>query len=321
LRRAAVVVAAVAAGLLSAVAAGARLPLVPGGSSVGEGVPLKAYVSISPTVHLFGDAVTARLALVADTKWVDPARVHVATSFKPYRAVHRTVLRLSVGRFEQLTWTWTLRCLTRACVPEDRRSETRRIFHFPSVRIDSLAPTGRRRYGMGARWPAIEELSQLGPGVAAYLRRTDRVDWRFHMTPVASPTYRVSPSVLFSLVLAAGVAALVSAASFGRSWYRTVRPPPLAAGGVPAGASTLERALALVTWAHAQGDETLERKALERVADELTGDEPRPEAAELSQAARELAWSPHVPGDHEVETVAERARETGRQTESGEEPE
>ena len=42
------------------------------GSSVGEGVPLKAYATISPTVHLFGDELTAKIAVVADTKWVDP---------------------------------------------------------------------------------------------------------------------------------------------------------------------------------------------------------------------------------------------------------
>ena len=90
-----------------------------------------------------------------------------------------------------------------------------------------------------------------------------------------------------------------------------MRPAAVPEPGLASSATTLERALALLTWAHARGDETLERKALERVADELVVEQPRPEVDELSRAARELAWSPHVPEDEEVETFAERARETG----------
>ena len=73
-----------AVALAVASSAAAALPVERSGSVVGEGLPLKAYATLTPQVHLFGDVVTARLAVVADTKWVDPARLRVTTSFKPY---------------------------------------------------------------------------------------------------------------------------------------------------------------------------------------------------------------------------------------------
>jgi hypothetical protein len=103
----------VATALVLAASATAALPNFPKGSSVGEGVPLKAYATITPTVHLFGDELTAKIAIVADTKWVDPARLRVTTNFAPYTLTRKpTVLRLGVGRFSQVTWTWTLHCIT-----------------------------------------------------------------------------------------------------------------------------------------------------------------------------------------------------------------
>jgi len=302
---------AAAAALVAAAPAAASLPFLPSGSSVGEGTPLKAYATVSPPVHLFGDAVTARLAIVADTKWVDPTRLHVSTSFKPYRASTPTVLRLSSGRFEQVTWTWTLRCLTHQCVPQLPPSDKFHVFHFRQIHIDYLGQNGRTKYGLTASWPPIEVLSQVSPGVAAFLQKTNHLNWRVHMTPVASPTYRVSPRLVFWLALGGVAVLLLAAALLSRRWYRTVRPAAVPEPGLASSATTLERALALLTWAHARGDETLERKALERVADELVVEQPRPEVDELSRAARELAWSPHVPEDEEVETFAERARETG----------
>src|SRR4029077_9603703 len=66
--------------------------------------------------------------------------------------------------------------------------------------------------------------------------------------------------------------------------------------------SSLERALTLFFWARAHNDETLQRKALERVADELPFD-----VRELSETARALAWSPETPEEEEVQEISEKA--------------
>ena len=50
-------------GLLTAAPAAAQLPVFPSGSAVGEGLPLKAYATVTPTVHLFGDLVTAAVLI------------------------------------------------------------------------------------------------------------------------------------------------------------------------------------------------------------------------------------------------------------------
>ena len=187
--------------------ADATLPFYPSGTTVGEGVPLKAYATIAPQVHRFGDTITAQLAVVADTKWVDPTRLRVTTDFKPYRLVHgSTKTTMHIGRFQQLTYTWTLRCITTACVPRVPPSDRFHIFRFQLIHIDYLTKTGKRAYGIDATWPKVEVVSQISPGVATYLLRTNHLNWRFHIAPVAAPTYRVSPSLLFWLAFGAGLA-------------------------------------------------------------------------------------------------------------------
>ena len=311
MKRAAVLLLAGAAMLTGAYRASAVLPNYPSGTSVGEGVPLKAYATLSPQVHLFGDVVTARLAVVADTKWVDPERLRVSTDFTPYRLLRHPIrTAFSVGRFQQMTWTWTLRCITSECVPRVPPSERFHIFRFQTIHIEYVAMNGKPAYEIDATWPKVEVVSQVSPGVATFLQKTNHLNWRFHIAPVASPTYRISPSVLFWLALGAGIAALLAAATLAWRWYRLIRPRKVRVPG-EAASTPLERALAVLAWAHARGDETLERKALERVAGELGVETPEPEVDELSRTARELAWSSRRPEDEEVETFAARARGAG----------
>ena len=315
MKRAAVIVLAGAALLSGSYRASAALPNFPSGTSVGEGVPLKAYATLAPQVHLFGDVVTARLAVVADTKWVDPERLRVSTNFEPYRLLRHPVrASFSVGRFQQVTWTWTLRCITTECVPRVPPSERFHVFHFQTIHIEYVALNGKPAYGIDATWPKVEVFSQVSPGVAKFLQKTNHLNWRFQIAPVASPTYRISPSLLFWLALGLGIATLIAAAVLAWRWYRLIRPRKLHVPGEATG-TPLERALAVLAWAHARGDETLERKALERVAGELGDETPEPEVDELSRTARELAWSSRMPEDEEVETFSARARGTGRPTE------
>ena len=276
------------------------------GSSVGEGLPFKAYATISPTVHLFGDAITAKIAIVADTKLVDPARLQVATDFAPYvQTKAPTILRLRIGRFAQVTWTWTLECLTSPCVPRLPPSDKFHVFRFRPAQITYLQLDRKPAYAIRASFPPVEVLSQVSPGVVAFLQKTSQLNWRLGMTPVAAPTYRLSPGLLIWLAIGvAGIFGLVALALAWR-WYLVVRPRRVAAPPADP-ATTLDRALAVLRYAHEHGDETLQRKAFERVAGELGVDR----ADELTLIARELAWSQRTPEHEEVEEFAEQARGT-----------
>jgi hypothetical protein len=288
------------AALVAVAPAAAKLPLKPSGSSIGEGVPLKAYATLTPTVHLFGDVVTAKIAVVADTKWVEPDRLRVLTQFAPYTATHSPrIVRLHVGRFEQVTWTWRLRCLDAACIPRSSADEKSHVFRFPPARIDYIAANGGQGYGIHASWPSVEALSQVSPGMEHNLLRR-RIHWQFALAPVAAPAFRIPAALLFWL--AVGLAAALAAASgvLLTPWYtalRNRRRAPVAPG------TPLERALGVLRYAHRVGDETLQRKAFERVADELGVER----ADELALLARELAWSPQTPEDQEIDAFAARA--------------
>lgn len=286
------------------------LPYYPSGSVVGSGLPLKAYVSISPAVHLFGDTIQARVDVLTDSRLVDPASIRVHGGFLPYRPVASPRLdRRRVGRLTQLTWTWSLRCLDAGCVPTAPPSDHYHVFRFHPVHIDVVAPSGKLRYGITAGWPPIQVDSQMSPAVLRALALENRLAWRYRLTPVAAPTFERSPSLLFWLSLAAAGIVFVGAGGAMLRWYVTIRPRQARAAALAG--TPLERALLLIAWAHEQGDETLQRKAFERVADELVA-LPAETVKELARAAHELAWSPHLPAEEEIESFAQQALESGR---------
>jgi hypothetical protein len=294
--------------LALAAPAAATLPTEPSGSSIGDGVPFKAYASLTPPVQLFGDPITASIAVVADTKWVDPSRLLVTASFRPYQPIHApTVLRLRTGRFEQITWTWTLRCLSAPCVPRYPPSDTSHVFHFPLAHIDYLAANGTKSYGITSAWPPVRALSQLSPSALSTIGHRLGLPWLAHFTPLAAPTYSIRPGLLYwlSLSLAAvlGAAALLLA---GR-WALSMRPQRATVPTLSATATPLERALVLLDWARQHDDETLQRKALERVADELGTEVAGLD--ELTEKARELAWSSRGPEGEAVDSFSKQAHE------------
>ena len=301
---------AAAVALAAAAPAAATLPPLPSGSSIGDGVPFKAYTTLTPPVHLFGDRVTASIAVVADTKWVDPTRLHVTASFRPYQPVHApTVLRLRTGRFEQITWTWTLRCLSAPCVPRYPPSDTAHVFHFPLAHVDYLAVNGKKSYGITTRWPSVMALSQLSPGALSTIGRKLGLPWRAHFTPVAAPTYGIRPGLLYWLSLSFAAVLGAAALLLAGRWALSMRPQRVSGPTLSATATPLERALVLLAWARQHDDETLQRKALERVADELGTEVAGID--ELTEKARELAWSSRGPESEEFDSFSKQAHEKG----------
>ena len=298
-----VVAATLLAWLAVAFPANAGVPVIPpvhGGSVLGQKLPLKVFASVTPPVQRFGDPTTARVAVVADRKWVAPANVRVVTHFAPYQASGPpTVVRASNGRLLQMTWTWTLRCLTEQCIPETKTSDVSHIFHFGRALVEYVSPTGAVRYSLHAAFPKIVVYSQLSPAVVNGLVG-HQVRWQAPITPVAAPRYRVSPDLAFWLAVALAVLLGTTGLALLIRWAWQFRPQTTARSTIAS--SSLERALTLFFWARAHDDETLQRKALERVADELPFD-----VHDLSEATRALAWSPEAPDEGDVEEISERA--------------
>jgi hypothetical protein len=271
-------------------------------TAIGGKQPIRVTATLTPPVQLFGNAVTARVSVVADTKWVDPAAIRLTADFAPYRPARRpTVVRSETGRFLEETWTWSLRCFTAPCVPVVPPSDRFHIFRFRPVRVAYRAPNGKTEFAAHTRFPALEALSEISPALVAYLEANKTIDWQYQLAPSAAAPYRVSQSLVFWAAIAIAVLLAAAGLAVAGRWALQFRAPAPAQGpALPA--SYLERALALFFWASAHGDETLQRKALERVADELPLD-----VIDLSAAARELAWSPEAPEGDEVEAISERA--------------
>jgi hypothetical protein len=286
-----------------AVAAGLLAGCTAASASAANGPPLKAYAAIQPAVHLFGDTIEARLVVVADPKRVDPARLRVSATFAPYAPVAPPQsVGVRAGGVEQLTWTWRLRCLSAGCLPAGPPSEKPRVFRFPQAQVSSLQPDGKPDLRVEAVWPRVEVVSALNPGVAHDLSAKEKFDWRYSVAPVAAPDFRIRPGLLFALAMAAAAVLLAGAFAAAASWYLAIRPRR---GAAPAG-TPLARALSLLTWAHTHGNETLQRKAFERVAGELGTVRTK---NGLSQTATELAWRPELPDEAEVQSFARQAQE------------
>lgn len=303
MRRAAIIaVTALLAVLAGAGPAGADLPPVPGGSVLGRDLPLKVFARISPPVHTFGDPITATVAVVADRKAVAPSNVRVVVHFRPYQSAGApTVVRTSNGRILQMTWTWHLRCLTVQCLPVTKHSDLSHVFEFSPAHVEYLSPTGQVRYTKDARFPHIAVLSQLSPSEVDAID-THALVWYGvdQITPLPPPHYRVAPNLAFWLAVA--LATVLGAAGLALVARWALPYLPARARPAPARASSLERALTLFFWARAHDDETLQRKALERVADELPFD-----VHDLSETARALAWSPETPEEEDVQEISEKA--------------
>jgi hypothetical protein len=288
--------------LAVAAAAAADVPPVQGGSVLGRNLPMKVYASVNPGVHTFGDPITAQVAVVADRRAVAPANVHVVVHFHPYEAAGPpTVVRTGHGRLLQMTWTWKLRCLTIECLPVMKHSDLAHIFQFSPAHVEYLSPQGQVRYAIDARFQAIAVLSELSPGEITALEHRN-LFWLYqsNVTPIPAPHYRVSPDLAFWLAVA--LAALLGAAGIALAvrWALPYLPARTAQATAPT--TSLERALTLFFWAREHDDETLQRKALERVADELPFD-----VHDLSETARALAWSPETPEEEDVEEISQKA--------------
>ena len=151
-------------------------------------------------------------------------------------------------------------------------------------------------------FPQLEVISQVSPREKAHIEKYKRIDWLYQLAPATATAYRLPPGLVFWLAVALAVALRCRRGRRSASrWALRLPRNARRSGGLPA--SYLERALALFFWANAHGDETLQRKALERVADELPFDE-----LDLSEAAP-ASWPGRRrrPEEDAVEAISQHA--------------
>jgi hypothetical protein len=294
------VLGAAAAALLAAAPAATQEPLP-------DGRALTAQASVSPSTHLFGDSVVARLDLVLDPREFDPERLRAGLRFAPYEAVGGVrEERRRAGRLVHVRYEATLRCLHVGCLApraetalgaqEEGRAE-RHTITLPPAEIVHRAVGGRQTVLLVRHFPALQVVSRINTA-----RSTGGGAFVAGLEPPA-PTYRLRPDVLAALALAAAfLLALLPAAHLWRAlrrrWAAARRWRPL---------PPLERALTLVDWSvrRDDGDED-RRKALESLAAVL---DQRGEPG-LAAAARGAAWAEEPPLPERAGALGSEARRT-----------
>ena len=271
-------------------------------AAAAPGRPLRAQASITPPVQLFGDVVTARVSVIADTTRVDSAKLDVTVKFAPFVPVGEPrEIQTGSGRYVETTWIWKLRCLSVPCIPSSLSSDVYNDFGFPPAQVRGPGLDGAPAYATHAFFPPVRMLSQITPREKSLILLKGNVQWLYQLAPASGDYFTQPPMLVFWLAVALAVLCVAAALVAAGRWMLR-RRTPLATTGAAVPGSYLERALTLFFWANAHGDETLQRKALERVADELPLD-----VVELSEITRELAWSPQTPGGEEVEAISQRA--------------
>jgi hypothetical protein len=294
---------AVVGALLVAGCGGDERALLPNGRA------LAFTRSLAPSLHLFGDPVTAQVELLVDRRLLDPDRLSLEADFKPYELVGASTLdRRDDGPYTRIRYRARLRCLTQECIPgvlastagtqESGRGE-RTTFRFAPGRILYKEPNAQRpEQLLFVNWPALVSVSRINEVQAGAA-----FPFRASTSPLPRLTARVSPIGLAIGLVLLGLGLIVWPAWLLVRWWRRRRPAPELPVATPP--SPLESALALVEWSCEQPDSVHRREALERLAAVLSDES----ANGLVADARTLAWSPATPTPDAASDVLRRVRD------------
>jgi hypothetical protein len=283
--------------------------------AVPQGRFVAASRTLTPTTHLFGDTVLARVDVVVDREHLDPDRVRLKATFAPYElAREMDVERRDYERYTRLRFELPIRCLGIACLagavspgvtpaggtPDPRRAE--KVYRFRPAHVYYEEPGKKPRHLKRVWWPRLEALTRISPSEPG-LTFALRTPFRTSISSLPDLTYRVSPTLVATALLAGAALLLVLPGTFAWSWLRSRRRPP---PEEPAPELTpLERALLLVEQARESVDGEDRRKALEVLAVELDTARRREHAEE----ARRLAWSPSEPSPEAAGTLVDSVRQ------------
>ena len=298
------VLAAASAALLAGCADDGEQAAPPPGRS------LATSRALTPTAHLFGDFVQARLDVIVDRDDLDPDGVKASLDFLPYR-IQKGVTRSreDFSHFTRLRWEATLRCITIACVPsrlqsvlggQEGRGE-RRTYSFKPTRITYEDPTtGKVSRLRQVFWPPLDAISRLSPDaqeIPSYASLGPGGEFGATLAPVDEPTFRAPAWLVGGALLAAALALLALPTTLIVREVRRRRPEPQSGEQL----SPLEAALRRVERTRDHGDAEEQREALEALAFELDGDG-------RAARVRALAWQSETPAGAETSALVAELR-------------
>ena len=266
--------------------------------------PPDVRTSLTPQILLFGDTLTARVDALVNKRRVDPDSVQVEMDFSPWEVVGPVEREEKDGGATALVrTTFVLRCLTSPCVPPRDTAP----LDFDPVIV---------RYGDNGRldvpWPRLVVHSRIADRGAPVTtagggqRGGPQFPWTADLLSLPAVSYRVSPGILFPLLLAlAALLVVVGGVLVYRAWpERKEAPEPVVELPPEPALPPLIQALALLEQPPAENGTADRRRALELVADALEGTDTK-----LARSARRLAWSEETPPVETTSGLASDARE------------
>lgn len=264
--------------------------------------------TLSPTVHLFGDTVTAEVHAVVDSSKLDPDRLGLKTFFSPYERIGETeVSRRDASDLSEVRYRLRLRCLERACTTArlgtiaDPGGGAPRSFRFPPAQLLYTDPGAEEpRVLRTVRFGALESVSRIN---AQDVTQVYGFPFRRDLTPLPSLSNRVSPVTLAGIMLLLAATLLVLPATLLLRWWRARRHPPVAEPEPEP--TSLERALALVEWSLGHEDGAKRRAALDALASELD----LLDSNGLAEETWVAAWSPPSPSPAEATRILSLVKE------------
>ena len=285
--RARLAVAAIVALIAALAVAGLAGRARDGSAGRAPAAPLALSAAIEPRAALFGDELTATVAVVVDRRKVDPATVQVDASFRPYTATRTVESRVRTGDAERVTVAYRLACLDDVCLPRPAG------FSFTPLRA-SATTRGGTSIRAEAKWPVVlvgSRVTEEQRSAASFRAGASELvppDWA--VEPGLAAALLTAAAALFAL-LAVGVAAYVLLAL----WPRPRLEPRETV------LSPVEQALAATRRAARAGGPRERRRALDLLSRALR----RADAPELARAATRLAWSSERPAPPRVESFAD----------------
>jgi hypothetical protein len=265
---------------------------------------LVATATIDPLSSLFADPLTAEVDVLVNPHEVDPSSVQVEPTFSPFeiRSQSQSTVH-GVGAATELRYRYTIECLTGACVPLLGKPLHGGFVSTP-IKLRPVQLAAKRRDGKTITdtiaWPPFSMHTRVTAEEAGL--STPHFPPSFGAPPVSwlfPPGLAGGVLLALAAIMLLGAGALVASVAAGDTTELRLRRLPRL--------TPVERALRLAEHAAASGEVDEERKALERLAEELT----RSGRGELADRARSLAWAEGDPAAGGLETFAATVRSNG----------